>query len=85
MATPAEMLTLQFLEWIAEAPRSYAEVMDAWRTSCPRLSIWEDAALAGLVRRDAAGSVVLTTRGRSLLRPQALPRQELEAAEAASP
>jgi len=36
-------LTLDFLSWLAAEPRTYAEVMDAWRTSCPRLSAWEDA------------------------------------------
>jgi hypothetical protein len=42
-------LTLDFLAWLRAAPRSYAEVMDVWRTSCPRLTIWEDAVDAGLV------------------------------------
>ena len=42
-------LTMDFLTWLDAAPRSYAEVMDAWRTSCPRLTIWEDAVDAGLV------------------------------------
>ena len=42
-------LTLDFLAWLIAAPRSYAEVMDAWRTSCPRLTIWEDAVDNGLV------------------------------------
>jgi hypothetical protein len=34
---------LQFLAWIAAQPRTYAEMMIAWRISCPRLSAWEDA------------------------------------------
>ncbi len=42
-------LTLDFLAWLQAAPRSYAEVMDVWRTSCPRLTIWENAVDAGLV------------------------------------
>ena len=46
---PTGHLTLQLLAWIGEAPRGYGEVMDAWRTSCPRLSIWEDALADGLV------------------------------------
>jgi hypothetical protein len=45
-----EALTLQFLTWISEAPRSYGAAMEAWRTSCPRLSIWEDAVREELVR-----------------------------------
>ena len=50
MQNPADALTLQFLAWIADGGKSYGEVMDAWRTSCPRLSIWEDALGDGLVR-----------------------------------
>jgi hypothetical protein len=37
-----ETLVLDLVEWIARQPRSYAEVMEAWRTSCPRFPIWED-------------------------------------------
>jgi hypothetical protein len=58
--------TAQLLAWIAEGPRTYAETMDAWRTSCPRLSIWEDAVADGLVRV-ARGHVELTTVGADLL------------------
>src|SRR6185436_14035472 len=69
--SPSGYLTIQFLDWIAEAPRTYAEVMDAWRTSCPRLSIWEDAVIDDLVRLGEGSGrqrrVVLTDRGRSLL------------------
>jgi hypothetical protein len=58
--------TLQLLEWIDERQRSYAETMDAWRSSCPRLTVWEDAVADGLVAvRD--GSVVVTARGRELV------------------
>jgi hypothetical protein len=64
-------LTLQMLAWIAERPRSYGETMEAWRTSCPRLSIWEDAQHDHLVvvRAGAAmgQAVVLTERGQALL------------------
>jgi hypothetical protein len=61
-----QYLTLQFLDWLAESPRSYAEVMDAWRTSCPRLSVWEDACIDGLVERSGA-TVSLTPSGRAAL------------------
>ena len=63
-------LVLDMLEWIAARPRSHAEVMDAWRTSCPRLQIWEDATdlgLAAAVRGPGAHTVTLTTAGRALL------------------
>jgi hypothetical protein len=58
--------TLQLLAWIEERPRGYAETMDAWKTSCPRLSIWEDAVGDGLVRVERR-EVVLTDAGRLTL------------------
>lgn len=67
------LLTVQFLEWAGRAPRTYGEAMAAWRTSCPRLPVWEDAVDGGLVRVDAVGAamtdsrIVLTERGRALL------------------
>jgi len=71
------LIMLQFLRWIADRVRSYAEVMEAWRTSCPRLSVWEDATIDGLVRleSDADGRTVvtLTARGRAILDGEALP------------
>lgn len=64
-------LVLDLVEWIAERPRPYDEVMDAWRTSCPRLTIWEDTVDAGFVRvlsRGKAGRLVtITSEGRDLL------------------
>jgi hypothetical protein len=60
--------TIQLLAWIAEQPRSYAETIEAWKTSCPRLAVWEDALADDFVRVDgrrvlltAAGSELLTT------------------------
>ncbi|CAB5513724.1 hypothetical protein [Achromobacter anxifer] len=63
---------LQFLDWIAERPRTYVQTMDAWRSSCPRLSAWEDATTNGLVDvpRSPAGAeavIVLTPKGQALL------------------
>ena len=52
-----EALTVQFLQWIGEEPRSYPETIEAWRTSCPRLTIWEDAMTAGLIERVPNGSI----------------------------
>lgn len=64
-------LILDFLAWLATEPRDYTEVMEAWRTSCPRLTVWEDAIDAGLVNRvHVAGQPVrisLTARGEALL------------------
>lgn len=58
--TPAP--TLQLLTWLAERSRSYAETIEVWKTSCPRLSVWEDAVADGLVRVERA-SVRLTAAG----------------------
>jgi hypothetical protein len=44
-----EALILDLLEWLANGDRTYEDVMDAWRTSCPKLTIWEDATDRGLV------------------------------------
>ena len=70
MPDPASALTLQLLEWISDRPRTYAEVLDAWRSTCPRLSIWEDACSDGLIDCDeSAGRVVLLSpKGQALLR-----------------
>ncbi|KAB2847276.1 MAG: hypothetical protein F9K44_13860 [Hyphomicrobiaceae bacterium] len=62
------MLTNQFLAWVAERERTRADVMDAWRSSCPRLTIWEDAVIDGLVRiRPDSTIVELTPSGRERL------------------
>ncbi|HXH22883.1 MAG TPA: hypothetical protein VNN10_12725 [Dehalococcoidia bacterium] len=64
-------LVLDLLGWLAVEPRPYAAVMRAWRTSCPRLPVWEDALDLGFVHRqpDAGGRVVvsLTDAGRGFL------------------
>ena len=63
-------LILDFLQWLAPGPRPYAEVMEAWRTSCPRLTVWEDARDAGYVVRETAEDgprVALTPLGRRRL------------------
>ena len=59
-------LTRDLLAWIAAAPRTYRETMEVWRTSCPRLSIWEDAVGDGLVQV-RAGRTELTSLGESVL------------------
>jgi hypothetical protein len=61
---------VEFLDWVGRRPRTYEETMTAWRTSCPRLSVWEDALVDGAVEvigtaRDA--SVRLTARGTAML------------------
>jgi hypothetical protein len=78
MNDPARALTLQLLEWISYQPRTYAEVLEAWRTSCPRLSIWEDACIEGLIDYDPNGSriVSLSAKGQELLQPRSLARPQ---------
>jgi len=61
---------LDFVEWVAASPRRYRDVMDAWKTSCPRLTIWEDAIDQGLVQRcriDGELAIEATAAGRDLL------------------
>jgi hypothetical protein len=58
----SEALILDLLEWLANGERTYEEVMDAWRTSCPRLTVWEDANDRGLIATEQVN-------GRKVIRP----------------
>ncbi len=69
-----DALIVELLAWVAARPRTYRETMDAWRTSCPRMPVWEDATSAGLIEvvvRGGAGleehEVRLTGAGREVL------------------
>ena len=72
MAETADPLVLDFVEWIAREPRAYSEVIGAWKTSCPRLTIWEDASDRGYVARESVAGfgllVTVTEAGERLLR-----------------
>ena len=72
MTETADALVLDFVEWIGREPRPYSEVIEVWRTSCPRLTIWEDAVDRGyVVRQPAAGQgarIAITARGEQFLR-----------------
>ena len=69
MAVAPSLIMIQFLSWVADRPRSYPQTMEAWRTTCPRLSVWEDAVIEGLVRLDGKlRLVILTPQGRAVLR-----------------
>jgi hypothetical protein len=57
-----ESLILDLLRWLASGDRTYEEVIDAWRTSCPRLTVWEDANDRGLIATEQVN-------GRRLIRP----------------
>lgn len=70
MSHIVEALVLDLIEWLSLKDRSYEETMDAWRTSCPRLPVWEDANDQGLIsieHRDGRSSVRVTAAGRELL------------------
>jgi hypothetical protein len=62
----------EFLAWVVSRPRTYSEAMEAWRSSCPRHTVWEDALADGLIRFEGGDrwreyGVVLTPRGQALL------------------
>ena len=61
MTTAPEALILDLLEWVVSRQRTYDETMNAWRTSCPRLPVWEDANDRGLI-------AIEQVHGRSLVR-----------------
>jgi hypothetical protein len=71
MTSIVEPLVLDLVEWVAKHPRAYCDVMEAWRTSCPRLPVWEDAIDRGLVCHDTMANgehvVTATLEGRALL------------------
>ena len=72
MLDTPDPLVLDLVEWIAREPRLYAEAIESWRTSCPRLTIWEDAVDRGYVaRQPSAGAgvrVAITEGGENFLR-----------------
>jgi hypothetical protein len=67
-----ESLVLDLVEWVAQKPKPMDAVLDAWRTSCPRLPVWEDAVDYGYVTRtygEGQGVVVsVSTDGINFLR-----------------
>ena len=71
MTVDNKPLVLDLVAWVAREPRAYSEVMDAWRTSCPRLPIWEDAVDLGFVQREyrvgRGATVSVTDAGRAFL------------------
>ena len=71
MTETVEALVLDLLEWLARHERSYEETMDAWRTSCPRLTVWEEATDLGFVsieRRGTESRVSATPVGLAFLK-----------------
>ena len=62
MAETTDALVLDLVEWIAREPRPYSEVIETWRTSCPRLTIWEDAVDRGFVTRQPSAAKACGSR-----------------------
>jgi hypothetical protein len=78
MPESISLLMREFLTWIASRRRSYAEAMEAWRSTCPRHTVWEDALIDGLIRVESGGTssqpeVTLTPRGRAILEGNSCP------------
>jgi hypothetical protein len=62
-----DSLILDLLEWMGPEPRPYAEVLEAWRTSCPRLPVWESANERGFITRGRGALVSVSPAGAAYL------------------
>jgi hypothetical protein len=72
MPEPVGLLMREFLTWVSSRRRTYAEAMEAWRSTCPRHTVWEDALVGGLIQVESGGPrhqpvVTLTLHGREVL------------------
>jgi hypothetical protein len=72
MSESANLLMLEFLAWLSSRRRTYAETMNAWQTTCPRHTVWEDAIMDELIQLNRSDTlrdpeVTLTPRGKALL------------------
>ena len=79
MSNPIDALVIDLLEWIGPRGRPYTEVIEAWRTSCPRLPVWEEANARGyIVREHVAGTnalILVSPNGLALLNQRRAARQ----------
>jgi hypothetical protein len=86
MVDPVEPLILDLLEWIGPRPRPYADILEAWRTSCPRLPVWEEANVRGFIAQHhepgQAAYVSVSALGRAHLENQRSRRTGLRRAPA---
>lgn len=77
MKAEISLIMVQFLRWVADRPRTRSDVMEAWRSSCPRFPVWEDALADGLIRQCGGETgerrVELTERGWTALQPSPPP------------
>lgn len=72
MSEATHLLMIEFLDWVSSRRRTYAETMDAWQSTCPRHTIWEDAIIDGFIELDRKPTlvdpeVILTPRGKAML------------------
>ena len=70
-----EALILDLLQWLANGEKTYEEVIDAWRTSCPKLPVWEDANDRGLITRERVNGrtvIRISSSGLALLEQRGL-------------
>jgi hypothetical protein len=72
MSDAVNLLMREFLVWVASRPRTYADAMEAWQSTCPRHTLWEDALIEGFIEVQSNGiphefKVMLTARGRAVL------------------
>jgi hypothetical protein len=72
MAEAVSLLMIEFLTWVSDRHRLFDEAAEAWRSSCPRQTIWEDAFIDGLIEIKNGSTqvqceVTLTSRGRAVL------------------
>jgi hypothetical protein len=70
MSEPVDPLMLEFLAWVSRRYRTYAEAVEAWQTTCPRHTVWEDALIEGFIlvaSQDHQCRVILTASGRAML------------------
>jgi hypothetical protein len=70
--------TLELLTWVTARPRTYEDVVEAWKSNCPRFAVWDDAVTAGLVTAGRDG-VALTAQGREALEQDLLQRVAAQA------
>ena len=70
--------TLELLTWVTARPRTYEDVVEAWKSNCPRFAVWDDAVTAGLVTAGRDG-VALTARGLEALEQDLLQRVAAQA------
>ena len=72
MPEPVPLLMREFLVWVSSRRRTYAEAMEAWRSTCPRHAVWEDALAGGFIQIESGGrlhqsEVTLTPRGKAII------------------